>query len=74
VLVDGEVVMRDRRLTRINKQDIYREVKEVLTRPRTSYENDIKDMADRLFPHLRRFFEGTIPEGMTPHTVYNARF
>ena len=72
VLVDGEVVMRDRKLTKIDKEGLYRELKEVLNRPKTDYQIEMRDMTDQLMPYLRRFYEGTIPEGMTPHTIYNA--
>ena len=33
VMVDGEVVMRDRRLTRVDKEGLYKEIKDWLTRP-----------------------------------------
>jgi 5-methylthioadenosine/S-adenosylhomocysteine deaminase len=72
VLVDGEVVMRDRKLTKIDKEGLYRELKEVLNRPKTDYQIEMRDMTDRLMPYLKRFYTGTIPEGMTPHSIYNA--
>ena len=64
--------MRDRKLTKIDKEGLYRELKEVLNRPKTDYQIEMRDMTDQLMPYLRRFYEGTIPEGMTPHTIYNA--
>jgi adenine deaminase len=72
VLVDGEVVMRDRKLTRIDKEGLYRELREVLNRPKTDYQIEMRDMTDQLMPYLKRFYEGTIPQGMTPHSIYNA--
>ncbi len=73
VLVDGEVVMRDRKLTKVDKEALFKELKEVLSRPPSAHRVETRDMAEQLEPYLRRFYEGTIPAGMTPHSVYNAR-
>ena len=73
VMVDGEVVMRDRQLTRINKEDLFKELKKSLDRPLSPEELDRRELSRLTEPHLRRFYEGTIPPDQVPHTSYNAR-
>ena len=73
VMVDGEVIMRDRRLTRIDKEAVFRELKTWLARPMEGYEVQQRDLSKKLEPHLRRFYEGTVSESDEPHTRYNAR-
>ena len=73
VMVDGEVVMQDRRLTRIDKEALYKELKESLDRPLSPEELDRRELSRLTEPHLRRFYEGTMPQDEVPHTYYNAR-
>ena len=73
VLVDGEVVMRDRKLTKVDKEALFKEIKLALDRPRQPHEAARLELGRQLQPYLRRFHEGTLPQDMVPHTVYNAR-
>ena len=73
VIVDGEVVMQDRRLTKVDKQQLYRELKLALDRPLTPEESERKQLGRELAPHVKQFLEGTLPRDLTPHTVYNAK-
>ena len=73
VMVDGEVVMRDRRLTRVDKEGLYRELKSALDRPLQPDELERRDLGRQLAPHVRQFLEGTVLPNATPYTVYNAR-
>ena len=73
VIVDGEVVMRDRVLTKVDKEALFKELKATLDRPLEPDEIDRRNMAKQMEPHLRRFFQGTMPADYVPHTVYNAR-
>ncbi len=73
VMVDGEVVMRDRRLTRVDKEGLYRELKSALERPLQPEELERRDLGRQLAPHVRQFLEGTLPPDTTPHTIYNAK-
>ena len=73
VMVDGEVVMRDRKLTKVDKEALFKELKSALDRPLEPDELDRRDLAKQVEPHLRRFFVDTMPKDYTPHTVYNAR-
>lgn len=74
VLVDGEVVLRDGQLTRVDKYDLFREIKAALDRPLTPQEEERRDLAMRVEPHLRRFYSEAMPQDAEPFTAYNARF
>ena len=73
VIVDGEVLLQDGQLTRINKEELYKEIKDALDRPLSPRELERRELARLAEPHLRRFYEGTMPRDSTPHTAYNAR-
>ncbi|MCI0866062.1 MAG: amidohydrolase family protein, partial [Chloroflexi bacterium] len=73
VMVDGEVVMRDKELTRINKDDLFKEIKESLDRPLSTQELERRELSRLVEPHLRRFYQGAMPQPGAPHTNYNAR-
>ncbi len=73
VLVDGEVVLRDGQLTRVDKDELFRELKSALDRPLTAQEEERRELASLVEPHLRRFYSGSVPQDQTPFTAYNAR-
>ena len=73
VMVDGEVVLRDGQLTRVDKEALFKELKEALDRPLSPLEEERRELARLVEPHLRRFYQGTLPQDASPHTVYNAR-
>jgi 5-methylthioadenosine/S-adenosylhomocysteine deaminase len=73
VIVDGEVIMRDRQLTRVDKAALFDELKKALDRPLRPDELERRQLSRLLAPYLRRFYEGTVPQQTVPHTSYNAR-
>ncbi len=73
VMVDGEVVLRDGQLTRVDKEALFKELKEALDRPLSPQEEERRELARLVEPHLRRFYQGTLPQDASPHTVYNSR-
>jgi len=73
VIVDGEVVMRDRQLTKTDKAGLFKELKEGLDRPLTPQELERRELSWLVEPHLRQFYQGSIPRNTTPHTNYNAQ-
>ena len=73
VIVDGEVLLRDGQLTRVDKTDLFKELKEALDRPLTAQEEERRELARLVEPHLRRFYLGTLPQNPFAHTVYNSR-
>jgi 5-methylthioadenosine/S-adenosylhomocysteine deaminase len=74
VLIDGELVMRDGRLSRIDKEALFKELKAQLSCPPEAYEIERKELSKQLEPYLRRFYEGTMPQNSSPHSSYNSRF
>ena len=72
VIVDGEVLLQDGRLTRVDKEEMFRELKAALDRPLSPQEAERRDLAKLVEPHLRRFYLGTVPQNAAPHTLYNA--
>ena len=72
-MVDGEIIMRDRQLTRIDKEALFKELRESLDRPLSPQELERRELGRLVEPHLRRFYQGTMPQNAVPHTYYNAR-
>lgn len=73
VIVDGEVIMCNRQLTRVDKAALFDELKKALDRPLRPDELERRELSRLIAPYLRRFYEGTIPQQTVPHTYYNAR-
>ena len=73
VMIDGDVVMRDGTLTHIDKQAVLKEINSALDQPLTPRELEARDLISQVEPHMRRFLEGTFPQNLVPHSVYNAR-
>ena len=73
VMVDGEVIMQNRKLTRIDKEALFKDLKESLDRPLSPQELERRQLSRDVEPYLRRFYQGTMPTDDQPHTYYNAR-
>ena len=73
VLVDGEVVLRDRQLTQVDKEALFREINAALERPLSPQEAERRELARLVKPYLRQFYSGTMPQDAAPFTTYNAR-
>jgi cytosine/adenosine deaminase-related metal-dependent hydrolase len=73
VIIDGEVVMRDGRFTRVNKDDVVRELREQLGRPVEPEVLRTRAMAGELIPHVRSFYDGWATDQGAPHYRFNAR-
>ena len=73
VLVDGEVVLRDRQLTRVDKEALFREIKAALDRPLSDREEERRELAQLVEPYLRQFYRSGMPWDAAPFTVYNSR-
>ncbi len=73
VLVDGEVVMRDRQLTKVDKEAFFKELRASLDRPRDAWETDRREVSQQVLPYMYRYYGAQTAQDMTPHTVYNAR-
>ena len=73
VIIDGEVVLRDGKLTRISKEDVARELKERFSRPLEPTALEARQMAHRLVPYVSRFYEDWDRPMGNPHYQYNSR-
>ncbi len=73
VLVDGEVVMRDRQLTRVDKKALFKELRAALDRPYDAWEMERRKLSQQVLPYMFRYYEAQTPQVMISHTVYNAR-
>ena len=73
VLVDGEVVMRDRKLTKVDKEALFKELRAALDRPYDAEEMERREMIQQVLPYMFRYYGAQTPQDMVPHTIYNAR-
>lgn len=73
VIVDGEVLLRGRELTRVNKGDVIAELKATLGRPLKRHEQRRIDLSNALLPHVDRWFANWELEQGDPHYRYNSR-
>ena len=73
VLIDGEVVLRDGRFTKIDKQEVLRELKDQFSRPLEASALQGRQMAEQLIPYVERFYQEWHPGDSPPHYLYNSR-
>ena len=73
VIVDGEVLMRGRELTRVNKGEVIAELKASLDKPLQPHEQRRIALSNALLPHINRWFANWELEQGDPHYRYNAR-
>ena len=74
VIVAGEVVLRDGRVTRIDKAAALEELAAALRKPLTPEEEHRRRLSRALLPHVRRFYEGWLdPETLDPFYRQSSR-
>ena len=73
VLVDGEVVLRDGRPTKVDRDDLIRELRDRFARPLESQALEARQMSQRLIPYVKRFYQAWGPPSGAPHYQYNSR-
>ena len=73
VVVDGEVVLKEGQHTRVDKAELFREIKTALDRPLSPQETDRRELARLVEPYLRRYYQGSVPQDAVPFTAYNAK-
>ena len=73
LMVDGEVVMRGRKLTRVDEEGLLSEVNRSMSRALLPHELERRDLAEQVEPYLRRFYEGAVEASGRPHYYYNAQ-
>jgi 5-methylthioadenosine/S-adenosylhomocysteine deaminase len=58
VMIGGEIVYENGRFTRIDKEAVMNEIAVALNRPRTPEEERRRWMANAVFPHVKKFYDG----------------
>ncbi|MBM3924601.1 MAG: amidohydrolase family protein [SAR202 cluster bacterium] len=75
VVVDGEVVMKGKRLTKIDKKALYKELAKTFKKPPLPQKVAWRELRPQIEPYLQRFFAstGTTQEMPKPFYAYNGR-
>ena len=71
VYVEGEAVFADGRFTKIDRDEVLREIAAQLAKPRSAEEIARRELGLAVFPHVRKFYEGYL-DGTTPTPFYAA--
>lgn len=71
VIVDGEVLLRDKKFTKVNKEEVIAKFKESLNRPLKPSEVRRGELSREIMPYIQRWFEGWELDRGTPHYFYN---
>ena len=74
VMIDGDVVMRDGKLTHVDKESLLKELNGALDRPLSTAELEARDLASQVEPYMRRFLKENFARDLVPHSVYNSRY
>jgi 5-methylthioadenosine/S-adenosylhomocysteine deaminase len=72
VIIDGEVVLRGGRSTRVNKEEVTKEIKDRLSRPLEPSTLAARQMVEQLLPYVKRFYENWQMGDSPPHYKYNS--
>ena len=71
VMIDGEIVLRDRKHTRINREEIVDGLRESLSRTLKPSDIERRRLAQDLYPYVSEFYSDWQEPEMRPHYVYN---
>ena len=72
VMIAGQVVYKDRKFTRLDKDDIVAQLAESLARDPNPGELERGRLGKELIPHVRRFYQGWEMAERQPHSIYNS--
>lgn len=70
-IVDGEILMRNRRMQKVNKEDVWNQLKGHLAKQLEPHEVERKALANELSPYVQQFYNQWHLEGSNPHYFYN---
>jgi 5-methylthioadenosine/S-adenosylhomocysteine deaminase len=70
VYIDGEVVYRDGKFTKVDRDAVLKEIADILAKPRTPEEVARRELGIAVFPHVRKFYEGYLRD--SPRTPFYA--
>ncbi len=71
VIVDGQVLMRNRILTTIDKTDVLNQLADTLRQPRSEAEQEWVDLVQAITPHIQAFFADWELETGEPFSIRN---
>lgn len=69
VMIDGEIVYRDGRFTRIDRDAVLAEIAARFARPLTAAESARRELARQVFPYVRSFYDGWL-DGLGDEPYY----
>ena len=72
VVIDGDVVMRDRVLTKVDKRAVFQEIGDVLGKDLAPHEVARRELSAEFVPYVVNFYSGWDLEFSSPHQTYNA--
>jgi hypothetical protein len=72
-MIDGDVVMRDRKLTHVDKESLLKELNSALDRPLSTAEMETRDLVSKVEPYMRQYLKENFAQDLVPHTIYNSR-
>ncbi len=58
VIVDGELIYKDGRFTKVDKEAVISELAESLKKPLTDAEKQLYELGSAMDPHVRKFYKG----------------
>ena len=73
VIINGNVVFRDRRFPGTMKEDVLEELRQRFARPSEPEVIHTRQMVQRLIPYVERFYRSWNVESPAPHYRYNSR-
>ena len=74
VIVAGEIIYRDGKFGRIDRDAALRQLSEILKRPLSGEETERRQLAKAVFPHVKAFYDGYCDIDIhTPHYRQNSR-
>jgi len=73
VIVDGEVVLRNGKPTKVDKDEIVRELRERFSAPLDPQTRDVRTLVAELLPHVARFYQTWQSDQGEPHYRMNTR-
>ena len=73
VIVDGEVLLKDRKFLKMDKAEVAARLKESLSRELTDMEARAGRLSEELLPYINRWFSEWELESGAGHYSYNIR-
>ena len=73
VMIQGEVVVRNGSFVKVDKAEVFRELREHFARPQEAETSRNRRMVQRLMPFVEDFYRDWQPPADQPHYLYNSR-